>query len=66
MSYGVLWYVAMEVVRARGGMIWCLDTKIARSLMLRDMRDISNVSEWEYQHWLAARTKTKAKKASLT
>ncbi|KAI8328444.1 PAP2 superfamily protein [Chlamydoabsidia padenii] len=50
-GYGLVWYMAMEMVRARGYLTWFLNTSLARWLLLRDMRDIDNVLEWEYQYW---------------
>ncbi|KAI8066532.1 phosphatidic acid phosphatase type 2/haloperoxidase [Gongronella butleri] len=57
---GVAWYVLMERLRKRGWVQWLVSTRLAHWLYLRDMRDIDNVLEWEYNHWAGA-TKSRLK-----
>ncbi|CAO3596855.1 unnamed protein product [Absidia cylindrospora] len=51
--FGLIWYMAMEGARTMGLVDMVLDTSLAQWLLLRDMRNIDNVLEWEYQNWVA-------------
>ncbi|ORZ19850.1 hypothetical protein BCR42DRAFT_459959 [Absidia repens] len=50
--FGLIWYMAMEGARTMGLVDIVLNTSLAQWLLLRDMRNIDNVLEWEYQNWV--------------
>ncbi|KAI8081739.1 PAP2 superfamily-domain-containing protein [Halteromyces radiatus] len=62
--FGWIWYLATEAARRRGLISWLLDTSTARWLLLRDMRDIDNVLEWEYENWIQYQQNFSNKKKS--
>ncbi|CAO3617602.1 unnamed protein product [Cunninghamella blakesleeana] len=57
--FGFIWYQLMELIRGFGFIDRLIDTSLAKWIYLRDMRQIDNVIEWEYQNWIKELTKKK-------
>ncbi|CAO3615523.1 unnamed protein product [Cunninghamella echinulata] len=57
--FGCIWYQLVELIRSYGYIDRLIDTSLAKWVYLRDMRQIDNVVEWEYQNWVKEISKKK-------